>query len=98
MCSRTTWARWSGVIASSSSAVITFGASATSPAYRRRNGGCRNHLDGAPGLCEGIDGARLWEVFDAGESIDEIAGGYDMPAEQIAAAIAYEEQLRSLAA
>jgi len=37
-------------------------------------------------------------VFDAGESIEEIAGGYDMPAEQIAAAIAYQEQLRSLAA
>ena len=46
-----------------------------------------------------LDGTeRLWELFDAGESIEEIAGGYDMPAEQIAAAIAYEEQLRSLTA
>ena len=31
-------------------------------------------------------------------AIEEIAGGYDMPAEQTAAAIAYEEQLGSLAA
>ena len=47
---------------------------------------------------QGVATERLWELFDAGESIDEIAGGYDMPAEQVAAAIAYEEQLRSLAA
>jgi uncharacterized protein (DUF433 family) len=38
------------------------------------------------------------ELFDAVESIEEIADGYELPTEQIAAAIAYEEQLRSLAA
>ncbi|MGH7573333.1 MAG: DUF433 domain-containing protein, partial [Gemmatimonadota bacterium] len=47
---------------------------------------------------EGVATERLWELFDAGESITEIAGDYDLPTEQIAAAIAYEEQLRSLAA
>ncbi len=41
---------------------------------------------------------RLWELFDAGESVDEIADGYDMAAELVAAAVAYEEQQRSLAA
>lgn len=47
---------------------------------------------------QGVATERLWELFDAGESIEQIAHGYEMPAEQIAAAIAYEEQLRSLAA
>src|SRR4051812_864095 len=46
----------------------------------------------------GVATDRLWELFDAGEPIEQIANGYEMPAEQIAAAIAYEEQLRSLAA
>ncbi|MEW6153628.1 MAG: DUF433 domain-containing protein [Actinomycetota bacterium] len=47
---------------------------------------------------QGVATERLWELFDAGESIEEIADGYEMPTEQIAAAVAYEEQLRSLAA
>lgn len=46
----------------------------------------------------GVTTERLWELFDAGETIDEIAAGYEMPDEEIRAAIAYEEQLRSLAA
>lgn len=47
---------------------------------------------------EGVATDRLWELFDAGESVDEIAAGYDLPREHVRAAIAYEEQLRSLAA
>lgn len=47
---------------------------------------------------QGVATERLWELFDAGESVVQIADGYDMPAEEIRAAIAYEEQLRSLAA
>jgi uncharacterized protein (DUF433 family) len=47
---------------------------------------------------QGVATERLWELFDAGESIDQIADGYDMATEEIRAAIAYEEQLRSLAA
>jgi len=46
----------------------------------------------------GVATERLWELFDAGESLDEIAKGYDMAQEPMRAAIAYEEQLRSLAA
>lgn len=41
---------------------------------------------------------RLWELFDAGESIAEIAEGYEMSTERVGAAVAYEEQQRSLAA
>lgn len=40
---------------------------------------------------------RLWELHDAGESIEEIANGYDLTTESVRAAIAYEEQQRSLA-
>ncbi len=47
---------------------------------------------------DGVATERLWELFDAGESIDEIADGYDLERGLIGAAIAYEEQLRSLAA
>jgi uncharacterized protein (DUF433 family) len=47
---------------------------------------------------QGVATERLWELFDAGETIDEIVNGYELPTEQVAAAIAYEEQLRSLAA
>ena len=47
---------------------------------------------------EGVATERLWELFDAGESIDQIAGGYDMRPELVRAAVAYEEQQRSLAA
>jgi uncharacterized protein (DUF433 family) len=41
---------------------------------------------------------RLWELFDAGESVAQIADGYQMAGELVSAAIAYEEQQRSLAA
>ena len=44
---------------------------------------------------QGMATERLWEQFDAGESIEQIADGYEMPTEEIRAAIAYEEQLRS---
>ncbi len=47
---------------------------------------------------QGVATDRLWELFDAGESVDEIAGGYDMAEEFVRAAVAYEEQQRSLAA
>jgi uncharacterized protein (DUF433 family) len=47
---------------------------------------------------QGVATERLWELFDAGESVDEIAGGYDMSTEFVRAAVAYEEQQRSLAA
>jgi uncharacterized protein (DUF433 family) len=46
----------------------------------------------------GVSTERLWELADAGESIDEIAEGYELPDEEVRAAIAYEEQFRSLAA
>lgn len=41
---------------------------------------------------------RLWELFDAGEPLDEIADGYDMAPDLVRSAVAYEEQLHSLAA
>ncbi len=47
---------------------------------------------------QGVATERLWELYDAGESIDEISDGYDMTAELVAAAVSYEEQQRSLAA
>jgi uncharacterized protein (DUF433 family) len=47
---------------------------------------------------QGVATERLWELFDAGETADQIAGDYEMPAELVRAAVAYEEQLRSLAA
>ena len=46
----------------------------------------------------GVATERLWELFDAGEPIDQIAEGYEMSSELVRAAISYEEQLRSLAA
>lgn len=46
----------------------------------------------------GVTTERLWELFDAGESIDAIADGYEIPHDQVRAAVAYEEQQRSLAA
>ena len=46
----------------------------------------------------GVSTDRLWELADAGESVEEIADGYDLPAEDVRSAIAYEEQFRSLAA
>lgn len=46
----------------------------------------------------GVATERLWELFDAGESIEEIGNGYDLSAELVRAAVAYEEQQRLLAA
>lgn len=46
----------------------------------------------------GVATERLWELFDAGETLDEIADGYDLGVEEVKAAVAYEEQFRSLAA
>jgi len=46
----------------------------------------------------GVSTERLWELSDAGETIDEIAKGYDLPDEEVRAAVSYEEQFRSLAA
>lgn len=47
---------------------------------------------------EGVATGRLWELYDAGESIEEIADAYELDGETIRAAIAYEEQSQSLAA
>lgn len=47
---------------------------------------------------DGVATERLWELHDAGEPLDEIADGYDMAEELVRAAVAYEEQQRSLAA
>lgn len=46
----------------------------------------------------GVSTERLWELADAGEAIDEISTGYDLSEEEVRAAVAYEEQFRSLAA
>ncbi|MGH9057195.1 MAG: DUF433 domain-containing protein [Acidimicrobiales bacterium] len=46
----------------------------------------------------GVATERLWELHDAGETVEEIADGYDLGPESVRAAIAYEEQQRSLAA
>lgn len=46
----------------------------------------------------GVSTDRLWELADAGETIEMIAAGYDLPEEAVRAGVAYEEQFRSLAA
>lgn len=46
----------------------------------------------------GVATERLWELFDAGETLEEIADGYELMPHLVGAAVAYEEQLRSLAA
>jgi len=46
----------------------------------------------------GVATERIWELFDAGESVERIAEGYEMAEDLVQAAIAFEEQLRSLAA
>jgi uncharacterized protein (DUF433 family) len=46
----------------------------------------------------GVATDRLWELYDAGESLDEIAGAYELDVDDVKAAVAYEEQFRSLAA
>lgn len=47
---------------------------------------------------EGVATERLWELFDAGETVEQIAGGYEIKPELVRSAVAYEEQLRSLVA
>lgn len=46
----------------------------------------------------GVATERLWELFDAGETIDVIADGYELDVSEVKAAVAYEEQFRSLVA
>ncbi len=46
----------------------------------------------------GVATERLWELFDAGESVGIIADGYELTEELVRSAVAYEEQQRSLAA
>jgi uncharacterized protein (DUF433 family) len=45
----------------------------------------------------GVATDRLWELHDAGELLEEIADGYDIDIHSVRAAVAYEEQSRSLA-
>ena len=47
---------------------------------------------------EGVAVERLWELHDAGESVDEIAVAYRMKRRLVEAAITYHEQQRALAA
>lgn len=47
---------------------------------------------------EGVATSRLWELFDAGETVEDLAGGYELSVSTIGAGIAYEEQLRTFAA
>ena len=49
-------------------------------------------------VVSGVATERLWELHDAGETVDEIAGAYEIPLEEVKAAVAYEEQQRSLVA
>ena len=46
----------------------------------------------------GVATERLWELCDAGESVEEVAAGYDLDRSLVEAAVAYEEQQRALAA
>jgi uncharacterized protein (DUF433 family) len=46
----------------------------------------------------GVATDRLWELHDAGESLDEIADAYEIDIGIVRAAVAYEEQFRFLAA
>jgi uncharacterized protein (DUF433 family) len=46
----------------------------------------------------GVATERLWELNDAGESLEDIAEAYDLDLYLVQAAVAYEEQQRSLAA
>ncbi len=56
------------------------------------------HFQGDEPWVPGVATDRLWELFDAGETLDVIAAGYEMPDELVQAAVSYEEQLRTLAA
>ena len=46
----------------------------------------------------GVATERLWELYDAGETIEQISTGYDLAEDLVRAAVAYEEQQRTLAA
>ena len=46
----------------------------------------------------GVSTDRLWELYDAGEPLKVISEGYDLPEHEVRAAVAYEEQQRSIAA
>lgn len=46
----------------------------------------------------GVATERLWELHDAGEVVEGIAVSYEMSEESVRAAVAYEEQQRSVAA
>ncbi len=46
----------------------------------------------------GVATDRLWELHDAGEELAQIADGYDLDIDTVRAAVAYEEQFRTLAA
>lgn len=46
----------------------------------------------------GVSTDRLWELYDAGEPLEVISAGYDMADHDVRAAVAYEEQQRSIAA
>ena len=46
----------------------------------------------------GVAVERLWELHDAGESVDKIVGAYEMACHLVEAAVAYHEQQRTLAA
>ena len=47
---------------------------------------------------EGVATERLWELNDAGESLEDIAASYELSLHLVRAAVAYEDQQRSLAA
>ena len=47
---------------------------------------------------ESVAVERLWELHDAGESVDEIAEAYEMGRHLVEAAVTYHEQQRTLAA
>lgn len=49
-------------------------------------------------MVEGITTERLWELFDAGETVEQIADGYEISSALVQIAVAYEEQSRLMAA
>lgn len=46
----------------------------------------------------GVATERLWELYDAGEDLDEIAAVYELDLDAVRSAVAFEDQFRSLAA
>lgn len=49
-------------------------------------------------MVQGVATERLWELHDAGESVEEIAAGYELSHDMVQIAVAYEEQSRLMAA